>query len=94
MLTDRSPDYVVLGEPDLLVRGDHHRDPADPGRLPVRVHQPRSDRPERAGVLPAAGAVAALIEKATGRTPYFVGKPNPLMMRSAMRAIGAHSRAP
>jgi NagD protein len=42
-------------------------------------------------VLPAAGAVAALIEKATGRTPYFVGKPNPLMMRSAMRAIGAHS---
>jgi len=37
--------------------------------------------------------VAALIEKATGRTPYFVGKPNPLMMRSAMRAIGAHSES-
>ena len=44
-------------------------------------------------LLPAAGAVAALIEKATGRTPYFVGKPNPLMMRSALRAIGAHSES-
>jgi NagD protein len=29
----------------------------------------------------------------TGRTPYFVGKPNPLMMRSALRAIGAHSES-
>ena len=37
--------------------------------------------------------MAALIEKATGRTPYFVGKPNPLMMRSALRSIGAHSES-
>jgi NagD protein len=35
--------------------------------------------------------VAALISKATGVRPYFVGKPNPLMMREALRAIGAHS---
>ena len=34
---------------------------------------------------------AALISKATGVRPYFVGKPNPLMMREALRAIGAHS---
>lgn len=37
--------------------------------------------------------MAALIERATGRAPYFVGKPNPLMMRSALRAIGAHSES-
>ncbi len=49
--------------------------------------------PSRYGLLPAAGAVAALIEKATGRSPYFVGKPNPLMMRSALRSIGAHSES-
>ena len=35
--------------------------------------------------------MAALISRATGVDPYYVGKPNPLMMRSALRAIGAHS---
>jgi len=92
VLTDRSPDYVVLGETRTysfeaittairLVLG---------GARFVSTN-PDPTGPSRAGVLPAAGAVAALIEKATGRTPYFVGKPNPLMMRSAMRSIGAHS---
>ncbi|MCW3032049.1 MAG: HAD-superfamily hydrolase, subfamily, partial [Solirubrobacterales bacterium] len=41
--------------------------------------------------LPATGSVAALISRATGVEPYFVGKPNPLMMRSALNAIEAHS---
>ena len=36
-------------------------------------------------------AVAALITHATGVTPYFVGKPNPLMMRSGLNALGGHS---
>ena len=35
--------------------------------------------------------MAALISRATGVDPYFVGKPNPLMMRSALNAIDAHS---
>jgi NagD protein len=35
--------------------------------------------------------VAALISRATGVEPYFVGKPNPLMMRSALNEIDAHS---
>jgi NagD protein len=43
------------------------------------------------GPLPATGSVAALISRATGIAPYFVGKPNPLMMRYALNAIGAHS---
>jgi NagD protein len=41
--------------------------------------------------LPATGAIAALIQAATNRKPYFVGKPNPFMMRSALRAIDAHA---
>ncbi|WP_420120693.1 HAD-IIA family hydrolase [Nakamurella sp.] len=92
VLTDRNPDYVVLGETRtysfeaittaIRLIGAGSRFVAT---------NPDPTGPSRAGLLPAAGAVAALIEKATGRTPYFVGKPNPLMMRSAMRAIGAHS---
>ena len=41
--------------------------------------------------MPATGSVAALITKATGVDPYFIGKPNPLMMRSALNQIEAHS---
>jgi NagD protein len=40
---------------------------------------------------PGTGAVAALIAAATGVQPYFVGKPNPLMMRAALRTLGTHS---
>jgi NagD protein len=92
VLTDRNPDYVVLGE----TRNYSFEQITTAIRLigagsRFVATNPDPTGPSRAGVLPAAGAVAALIEKATGRTPYFVGKPNPLMMRSAMRAIGAHS---
>jgi NagD protein len=37
--------------------------------------------------------VAALISRATGVDPYFVGKPNPLMMRSALNTLDAHSES-
>jgi NagD protein len=47
--------------------------------------------PSHQGTLPATGSVAALISTATGEKPYFVGKPNPLMMRSALNRIEAHS---
>ncbi len=47
--------------------------------------------PSVEGPLPATGSVAALISRATGVMPYYVGKPNPLMMRSALNAIDAHS---
>ncbi|WP_029137732.1 HAD-IIA family hydrolase [Nakamurella lactea] len=94
IITDRDPDYVVLGETRTysfealttairLING---------GARFVATN-PDPTGPSRNGVLPAAGAVAALIEKATGRSPYFVGKPNPLMMRSALRALGAHSES-
>jgi 5'-nucleotidase len=47
--------------------------------------------PSPEGPTPATGSVAALISRATGVEPYFVGKPNPLMMRSALNAIDGHS---
>ena len=90
--TDRDPDYVVLGETrtysfEAITTAIRL---IEAGARFVATN-PDATGPSRAGLLPAAGAVAALIEKATGRTPYFLGKPNPLMMRSALRAIGAHS---
>ena len=54
---------------------------------------PDATGPSNEGALPAAGSVAALITKATGIEPYFVGKPNPMMMRSALNTIGAHSES-
>jgi len=47
--------------------------------------------PGEGGIVPATGSVAALISAATGVKPYFVGKPNPLMMRTALRTLNAHS---
>ena len=94
VLTDRDPDYVVLGE----TRTYSFETITTAIRLVIAgarfvATNPDATGPSRHGVLPAAGAVAALIESATGRRPYFVGKPNPLMMRSALRAIGAHSES-
>ena len=44
-------------------------------------------------MLPATGSVAALISRATGTEPYFIGKPNPLMMRAALNRLQAHSES-
>ncbi|HEY5858595.1 MAG TPA: HAD-IIA family hydrolase [Aldersonia sp.] len=92
VLTDTDPDYVVLGE----TRTYSFEAITTAIRLVERgarfiATNPDATGPSREGSLPATGAVAALISRATGREPYYIGKPNPLMMRSALRAIGAHS---
>jgi NagD protein len=91
-LTERNPDYVVLGETrtysferiTLAIRL------IDSGARFIATN-PDATGPTLEGPLPATGSVAALISRATGVDPYFVGKPNPLMMRSALNAIDAHS---
>ncbi len=91
-LSDREPDYVVLGE----TRTYSFERIAQAIRLIVAgarfiATNPDATGPTPDGPLPATGSVAALISRATGVEPYFVGKPNPLMMRSALNAIDAHS---
>jgi NagD protein len=91
-LTERGPDYVVLGE----TRTYSFERIAQAIRLIDRgarfiATNPDPTGPTPDGPLPATGSVAALISRATGVAPYFVGKPNPLMMRSALNAIDAHS---
>lgn len=91
-LTATRPDFVVLGETRTysfeaitqairLIQG---------GARFIATN-PDVTGPSAEGDLPATGAVAALIRSATGRSPYFVGKPNPMMIRSALNRIDAHS---
>jgi len=47
--------------------------------------------PSENGIIPACRALVAPIELATGKSAYFVGKPNPLMMRTGLRMLGVHS---
>jgi NagD protein len=54
---------------------------------------PDATGPSSEGPLPATGSVAAMITRATGREPYFIGKPNPMMFRSALNRIEAHSES-
>jgi NagD protein len=91
-LTERDPDYVVLGETRTysFERITHAIRLIASGARFIATN-PDATGPTIHGPLPATGSVAALISRATGVEPYFVGKPNPLMMRSALNAIDAHS---
>jgi NagD protein len=92
ILTDLNPDYVVLGETyaynlemikkamRLIIKGAR-----------FIATNPDPSGPSEEGIVPACGAMAALIEKASGVSPFFVGKPNPLMMRMALNYLEAHS---
>jgi NagD protein len=92
VMTDTDPEYVVLGE----TRTYSFERITHAIRLIVNgarfiATNPDNTGPSPDGPLPATGSVAALISRATGVDPYYVGKPNPLMMRSALNAIDAHS---
>lgn len=92
VITDQNPDYVVLGEPlnynieqitkavRLIANGAFFiaTNPDTIGR-------------ENEGIVLACGVLASLIETASGKKPFFIGKPNPLMMRDALNYLGVHS---
>lgn len=92
ILTDTNPDYVVLGETlsYSFVRLTQAIRLVQAGARFIATN-PDVIGPTEAGIVPATGAVAALVHEATGVKPYYVGKPNPLMMRAALRRLGAHS---
>lgn len=92
VMTETDPDFVVVGE----TRNYSFEAITKAIRLIIGgarfiATNPDATGPSADGVLPATGAIAALITKATGKDPYIVGKPNPMMFRSAMNKIGAHS---
>lgn len=91
VITDIDPDYVVLGEGSFdlemlttavrLVQNGAH----------FLATNPDASGPGEGGTVPACGALAAFVEKASGVSPYFIGKPNPLMMRTALNYLDVHS---
>ncbi len=90
--TDTDPDYVILGEVnfynfEMITRAVRL---INAGAMFIATN-PDPTGPTEGGIVPATGSMAALIEKATGKPPFFVGKPNPFMMRSAIRYLGVHS---
>lgn len=92
IITEHDPDYVVLGETETLnqeVFTKAIRLVADGARFIAT--NPDASGPSEKGIVPGAGALAALIEKASGKNAFYVGKPNPLMMRSAIKYLGVHS---
>jgi NagD protein len=93
-ITDTEPDYVVLGESrtysfEAITRAIRL---VEDGARFIATN-PDATGPSAEGSLPATGSVAALITKATGAEPYFVGKPNPMMFRSALNRIDGHSES-
>ncbi len=92
VMTEYRPDYVVVGDTQHY---DYHKITQairlirDGARFVATNPDPTG--PSESGITPATGSLVALIEKATGRSAYFVGKPNPLMMRNALRQMGEHS---
>lgn len=92
VITDQRPDYVVLGE-TLSYSFERITQAMRLVAAGARfiATNPDVSGPGEGGLVPATGSVAALISAATGVQPYYIGKPNPLIMRTALRTIEAHS---
>jgi len=92
ILADSDVEFVVLGE----TRTYSFESITRAIRLIAKgakfiATNPDVSGPSAEGPMPATGSVAAMITAATGIQPYYIGKPNPLMMRTALNRIGAHS---
>lgn len=92
VITDINPDYVVLGE----TAAYNYANITKAIRLIVAgarfiATNPDVSGPTEAGIVPGCGAMAALIENATGKAPFYVGKPNPFIMRAALNYLDVHS---
>lgn len=93
-VVDHDPDYVVVGEGrtlsfevveravQMVVKG---------ARLVAT--NPDVNCPTPAGMRPGCGAIVAMIEAATGRKAFSVGKPSPVMMRAARKELGLDAAA-
>lgn len=87
------PDYVIVGETnnynyDSICKAVHH---VFNGAKLIGTNTDLT-APTEAGIVPACRALLAPIEQATGVSAYYVGKPNPLMMRTGLQMLGVHSQ--
>ena len=91
-MNDVNPDYVVVGETRSYSIEKIEKAVAlvNNGAKLIGTN-PDITGPTEHGLVPATGALIAPIEIATGKKAYFVGKPNPLMLRHGLRTLGCHS---
>jgi NagD protein len=91
-ITDSHPEYVVVGKTANFSFATMRKAAQliDGGAKFIGTNPDMVD-PVEGGTEPAAGAILAAIEAATGRKPYIVGKPNSLMMIYARQMLGAHA---
>jgi len=89
---DVNPDYVVVGEPSTynLEQITKAIRLVNAGAKLIGTNSDLT-APSESGIVPACRAMIAPIELATGKNAYFVGKPNPLIMRTGLRMLGVHS---
>lgn len=91
-IDDVSPDYVVVGE--TTTYGYEHilraMNLVNKGAKLIATNTDITG-PIEGGIAPACRAFVAPIEATTGKQAYYVGKPNPLMMRTGLRILGVHS---
>ena len=90
-MNDVNPDYVVFGE----TRALNYEKIERAVKLVMngaKLIGTNSDltAPSENGIIPACRALISPIEKTTGKEAYYVGKPNPLMMRHALKKLGCH----
>ncbi|AWW27315.1 HAD-IIA family hydrolase [Acetobacterium carbinolicum] len=91
-MNDVDPDYVVFGE----TRSYNYDSVLKAVKLiqkGAKLIATNSDLtgPTEDGIVPACRAFVAPIELATGKEAYYIGKPNPLMMRTGIKRLGVHS---
>ena len=91
-MNDVNPDYVVVGETRTYSFEKIEKAIAlvNKGAKLIGTN-PDTTGPTEQGVMPATGALVAPIEIATGKKAYFVGKPNPVMLRHGLRMLSCHS---
>ena len=92
MMTEVNPDYVIVGE----TANYNYESICRAVRLILggaKLIGTNTDLtgPSEKGIIPACRALVAPIEAATGKVAYYVGKPNPLMMRTGLKMLGVHS---
>ena len=91
-MNDVNPDYVIVGETsnynyESILKAVHF---VQHGARLIGTNTDLTG-PSEYGIIPACRALVAPIELATGHSAYYVGKPNPLMMRTGLKLLGCHS---
>ena len=91
-MNDVNPDYVVVGETRTynFEKIEKAIELVNKGAKLIGAN-PDITGPTEKGIMPATGSLIAPIEIATGKKAYFVGKPNPLMLRHGLKKLDCHS---